>query len=419
MTGTVIETAAGARVALSAAVDGLLSAPLEALASSEVTGLLEELEVARRRLDAVDARVLAEVEERRIAGDMGRTSVADLLSVRLRVGRGEARARTARARDLGPRRAVSGEPLEPIHAATATALAAGQINTGHVAVIAETLGHLPASIAAEAAGPAEDFLLTAAEHEEPGALRRTAQLLLARLDQDGLEPREELQQRRRGLTLHHCGDRIKVTGELTGEVAAIWEAVFDSLADPQPAKDSAGKTISDDRSPAQRRHDAFGDAGRRLLHSGSLPSTGGTPVTVLVRCTPEQLVDPDALLQTGHGRLLSTRQVLRIAGADTTLIPVSFDAHGEVLWCGRGGAAGHPGPAPRRRRPRRRVHLPVVHPARGLVPGASRHPLAPGRAHRHRQLGPGLRPPPPDARPRRLAGPDEPRPTRMAATTVA
>ena len=209
MRGTAVETAAGARVALSAAVDGLLSAPLEALASSEVTGLLEELEVARRRLDAVDARVLAEVEERRIAGDMGRTSVADLLSVRLRVGRGEARARTARARDLGPRRAVSGEPLEPIHAATSPALADGQINTGHVAVIGETLGHLPASIAAEAAGPAEDFLLTAAEHEEPGALRRTAQLLLARLDQDGLEPREELQQRRRGLTLHHCGDRIK------------------------------------------------------------------------------------------------------------------------------------------------------------------------------------------------------------------
>ncbi len=71
------------------------------------------------------------------------------------------------------------------------------------------------------------------------------------------------------------------------------------------------------------------------MSSGSLPPSGGAPVTVLVRCTPEQLVDPDALLQTGHGRLLSTRQVLRIAGADTTLIPVSFDAHGEVLWCGR------------------------------------------------------------------------------------
>ena len=88
MTGTAIETAAGARDALAGAVEVLLSTPLEQLASAEVTGLLEALEVTRRRLDAVDARVLAEVEERRIAGDLGRTSVADLLTVRLRVGRG-------------------------------------------------------------------------------------------------------------------------------------------------------------------------------------------------------------------------------------------------------------------------------------------------------------------------------------------
>ncbi len=136
MTGTAVETATGAREALAGAVEVLLSMPLDQLASPEVAGLVDALEVTRRRLDAVDARVLAEVEERRIAGELGRTSVADLLSVRLRVGRGEARARTARARDLGPRRAVSGEPLEPIHAATSTALVAGQINTGHVAVIA-------------------------------------------------------------------------------------------------------------------------------------------------------------------------------------------------------------------------------------------------------------------------------------------
>ena len=187
-----------ALTALDGAVETLLSAPLAALASLDVVEVVERLETVRRRADAVDARVLAEVEERRIAGDLGRTSVADLLSVRLRVGRGEARARAARARDLGPRRAVSGEALEPIHAATADALAAGVINSGHVAVIGETLRHLPASIAAEAAGPAEQFLLQAARHEEPGALRRTAQLLLARLDPDGQEPREELQQRRRG-----------------------------------------------------------------------------------------------------------------------------------------------------------------------------------------------------------------------------
>ncbi len=334
VTGSADQTASGAREALSGAVDVLLSAPLDQLGSSEVVGLAEALEVTRRRLDAVDARVLAEVEERRVAGDLGRTSVADLLSVAFRVGRGEARARAARARDLGPRRAMSGEPLEPAQAATSAALADGVINSGHVAVIAETLRHLPASIATEAAGPAEEFLLNAAEHEEPGALRRSAQLLLARLDPDGPGPREELQQRRRGLTLHQAGGRVKVTGEVTAEVAALWEAVFDSLAAPRTAEID-GATVHDDRSAAQRRHDAFGDAATRLLNSGSLPTAGGAAVTVLVRCNPQDLTDPDALLSTDHGRLLSTRQVLRLGGADTAIIPVCFDAAGAVLWCGR------------------------------------------------------------------------------------
>ena len=194
-----------ALAALDGAVETLLSAPLETLASLDVVEVVKRLESVRRRFDAVDARVLAEVEERRIAGDLGRTSVADLLSVRLRVGRGEARARVARARDLGPRRAVTGESLAPLQAATAAALANGVINSGHVAVIGETLRHLPTAIAAEATGPAEDFLLQAARHEEPGMLRRTAQLLLARLDPDGQEPREEAQQRRRGLSLHYAG----------------------------------------------------------------------------------------------------------------------------------------------------------------------------------------------------------------------
>ena len=96
-----------------------------------------------------------------------------------------------------------------------------------------------------------------------------------------------------------------------------------------------GQLVPDDRSAAQRRHDAFGEAAARLLRSGDLRSSGGTAVTVLVRATPDQLTDPDALLPTSHGRLLSTRQVLRLGGANTAILPVSFDARGGVLWCGR------------------------------------------------------------------------------------
>src|SRR5438067_13686329 len=119
--GTVEEAVA----LLRAAVDGLLNASLSAQSSVEVTSLLAALETERRRLEAVDQRVLAEVTERGIAGDYARTSPADLLITTLRVSPAEARARLARARDLGPCRSVVGERLEPILPTAAAAIEAG------------------------------------------------------------------------------------------------------------------------------------------------------------------------------------------------------------------------------------------------------------------------------------------------------
>ncbi|HEV7206282.1 MAG TPA: hypothetical protein VGN18_16875 [Jatrophihabitans sp.] len=60
-----IDTAVSGKVAeLSACLDGLLEADLTALSSVEVAGLLSALEVQRRRLDAVDVAVVAEVGAR-------------------------------------------------------------------------------------------------------------------------------------------------------------------------------------------------------------------------------------------------------------------------------------------------------------------------------------------------------------------
>src|SRR5438309_9794095 len=80
---------------LRAAVDGLLAASLSSSSSVEVATLLSSLETERRRLEAVDQRLLAEVTERGVAGDYARTSPADLLITTLRVSPAEARARLA------------------------------------------------------------------------------------------------------------------------------------------------------------------------------------------------------------------------------------------------------------------------------------------------------------------------------------
>ena len=146
------------------------------------------------------------------------------------------------------------------------------------------MDHIPAAIAHEAVPVAEALLVQAARHEHPGALARTATMLLARLDPDGSRPDERDLERRRGFTLVKGRDGSAQVRAVHPEVTAQWEAILDSLAAPVPGADGP-----DDRSPAQRRHDALGEAAGRLLRSGNLPATGGVPVTVLLRTTAEDL----------------------------------------------------------------------------------------------------------------------------------
>src|SRR4051812_31812324 len=108
--------------ALRAAVDGLLSASLSGVSAVQLTGLLVEVETRRRRLEAVDQLLIAEAAQRGVAGEYGRTGTPDLLVSLLRVSPVEASARVRRAEDLGPRRALTGEPLQPLLPATAAAM---------------------------------------------------------------------------------------------------------------------------------------------------------------------------------------------------------------------------------------------------------------------------------------------------------
>ncbi|SHF50386.1 HNH endonuclease [Jatrophihabitans endophyticus] len=318
-----------------AGVDGLLDADLTRLSGRELVALLDALETQHRRLAAADARLLAEIEERGAAGEFGRTSTVDLLRVRLRVAPGEAKARVERARDLGPRRTVSGEALPPLLPATAAAQRAGTISVGHAAVIADVLAEIPAAIAVEASGVAERLLVEAARHEDPARLRRTGQLVLRRLDPDGVLDRADVIERRRGFTLTPARDGSAIaSGRLTGEAAAVWRTILDALSAPAVAADEAAAPSPDDRSAAQRRHDGFLDAGLRLLRSGTLPDSGGTPVTVLVRTTAAELRRPDGLAQTDHGAHLSIRRLLELTG-DALLSPVVLARHGAVLGLGR------------------------------------------------------------------------------------
>lgn len=334
--------AAAALEQLTAAVDALLALPRDHDACGE---LLRLVEVQRRRLEAVDQQLVADVLA---AGHR------DALPVLLCADAAEVRARVKRAGDLGPRQALTGEPLEPILSATATAVRRGEISAAQCDVVIECLERIPPTAPAAAWPVAEQVLLTAATVQPPRALRQTARELLARLDPDGLEPVEDRIARQRGFTLvKHRDGSATPRGRFTAELTAHWEAILDSLAAPQSTDQQP-----DPRTAAQRRHDGLLEAARRVLRSGELPDTGGVPVTVLATIPAADLAraaghevptgeartgaDPVGLARLGHGQALSAKALLKLAG-DAHLIPVILDDPGGVLVYGRARRLASPG----------------------------------------------------------------------------
>ncbi|MGI8679842.1 MAG: DUF222 domain-containing protein [Jatrophihabitans sp.] len=321
----------GSTASLRNAVDRLLAADLARLSSVEVTAVVTELEVQRRRLTAVEHELTAELNERAIAGDYARASTADLLVTLLRVSPAEAKVRVIQAGDLGPRRAVSGEPLPPVLPAVAASIRAGEISSQHVAVIARCIERIPADIAHEAAPPVERFLVEAARHEHPKALARTAELLLNRLDPDGREPRDGEIERRRDFTMHSRPDgSADVRGLLTAETAETLRTVLDTLSAPVPAAEG----MRDDRTPGQRRHDALHDMATRLLRAGDLPTAGGAPTTVIVTTTAAELRAGSGMAQTAHGDVW-TIGTLQLSACDADVVPVVFNDAGGIVAYGR------------------------------------------------------------------------------------
>jgi hypothetical protein len=110
----------------------------------------------------------------------------------------------------------------------------------------------------------------------------------------------------------------------------VWQTILNTLSRPTPHVEGGEP---DRRSPAQRRHDALADAGQRLLRAGTLPDAGGTPTTVLVTLTVDQLQARTGVVTTAHGGLISVPQALQIA-AEADIVPVVIGDAGGVLGYG-------------------------------------------------------------------------------------
>jgi Domain of unknown function (DUF222) len=205
-------------------------------------------------------------------------SLSDFIGAELRCSRTVARAHSRAIERFAPGRSMTGEALEPTFPVVADALASGAINDEHASVIAVTVERLPDKVRAERGAEVETTLVELAWSKDPRALKLLADRIIAHLDPDGPEPDEAEQRRHNGRRLgfgQNADSSADVMGYLTPTCAEIWRAILVPLAKARPDD-------SDTRTSAQRLHDAFEEAGRRLLAAGFLPSNAGLPSSLII-----------------------------------------------------------------------------------------------------------------------------------------
>jgi hypothetical protein len=272
---------------------------------------------------AAKLHLIHEISARGLARSHGLRDTAGLLRSRLLVD-------PAAARDL-VRQAAAVDQRPALDAS----LRAGAVHVRQATAIADALDALPAAaVGAEVIAEAEAALLDMAAEFTPAQLRRLGARILdhvapemaERADQAFLEREEQRARQHRGFTLSPPrAGRIRVSGYLTVEDAAVVSAALDPLCTP---------TAGDSRTPSQLRADALVDVCRLALRTKDLPANGGEPpqVTVTVGFDPLTRELGTGRLDTG-GRL-SADAVRRLA-CDAQILPVVLDGPGQILDAGR------------------------------------------------------------------------------------
>ncbi|MBV9320908.1 MAG: HNH endonuclease [Mycobacterium sp.] len=284
---------------------------------------LERCERVRRRLPSLEHGMINQIAREATAEELG-GKLSHALAEWVLISRGEAARRIHEARDLGPRTALNGEPLQPALPSTAAAQRVGRLGPGQVAVIRRFCHQLPGWIDEPTREHAEAKLAGLGTRYRPEQLSRLAEKLADCLNPDGNFTDED-RARMRQLTLgkQEVDGMSTLHARLTPEARAALEAVLARLAAPgmcnaadeSPCVDGTASEQAiqnDSRSAAQRNHDALHAALRAVLASGKLGQHNGLPASIIVTTTLQELEAGCGKGLTGGGSLLPMSDVIRM-----------------------------------------------------------------------------------------------------------
>ncbi|MFE6996688.1 DUF222 domain-containing protein [Microbacterium sp. NPDC057659] len=174
-----------------------------------------------------------------------------------------------------------------------------------------------------------------------------AHRIVAHLDPDGEDSDGTQADRRRGITLGRLRDGcVPVRGSLLPEVAGQLQRIWDSILNPKadaaattgvsfrPAGEPDADEPVDERTPAQKRHDALATALNVAAASGRLPTLGGAAPTLVVSVSAS-----DYAAGAGRATIEGTGWDVPIAVARHTgcaggIQRVLFDGRGAIVGIG-------------------------------------------------------------------------------------
>jgi hypothetical protein len=158
-----------------------------------------------------------------------------------------------------------------------------------------------------------------------------------------LEREEKRAQDNRSLTLTPLGEGIvRISGRTSAEGAAVIQSALDPLCNPaRSIEDVLTATeeplplpLQDNRSAAQRRHDALIEVFQHVLACGDLPANGGDKAQLVVTMAYDALAGQISGATLDTGATITAEAARRIA-CDCGIVPAVLDGLGLPLDLGR------------------------------------------------------------------------------------
>ncbi len=336
-------------------VDELCTLDLDRLSDEDIASTLRTAERLRRRLDDLDARLVAQVEQRGLDHAVKLSTPQKYLVELLHLSRAEAVRRVKNSRLLAPRTTPSGAALDPVLPVTAVAVADGEASAAHADAIRKVIEKIPGRFGNDAVETIDRILGTLARSATPDDITTAGIDLLARLDPDGNPPDDHDRKTRRSLRLapqsadlmsHLRGDLHPATRAKLDTILATWARPgMNNPDDPDSPAGSIDRSDldpdlldraarRDQRTPDQRFHDAFDALCTLALATGALGRHRGLPVTVIVTMTLHQLEQATGLATTATGGVVPVTDALAMAERAHPVLAL-FDHAGAPLHFGR------------------------------------------------------------------------------------